>query len=77
MEVYMSKDEIYQCKICKKERAKDSEICPHCGTKEVHWSVYLQKWFWVVLFGGLIYYWEVKTEIFSRSFTKFITYLYS
>ena len=41
MEVYMSKDEIYQCKICKKERAIDSESCPHCGTKEVHWSVHL------------------------------------
>ena len=72
----MSENMVYECKICKKERAKDSEICPHCGTKEAHWSVYVQNWFWVLLFVGIAYYWEYKTEIFSRSFKKFIDYLY-
>jgi predicted amidophosphoribosyltransferase len=28
----------YLCKVCNKERAKDSKICPHCGTEEQHWT---------------------------------------
>ena len=64
----MFKDKIYQCEICKKERAKDSKICPHCGTEEVHWSVYLNQCFWIIIFGGIAYYLLFKTEIFSRSF---------
>jgi RNA polymerase subunit RPABC4/transcription elongation factor Spt4 len=73
----MSKDTVYECKICIKERAKDSEICPHCGTKEAHWSVYLSKWFWALLIVGGIYFFEKETEVFSRAFYKFIYYIYS
>ena len=42
----------FLCKTCNKERAKDSKICPHCGTQERHWTKTLETWIFVILFVG-------------------------
>ena len=46
----------YLCKVCNKERAKDSNICPHCGTEEAHWTKILERWVWVLVVAGLWIY---------------------
>jgi len=47
---------IYLCKVCNKERAKDSKICPHCGTEEQYWTKHLQEWVWVLFLAGVWIY---------------------
>ena len=65
----------YSCKVCDKERAKDSKICPHCGTEEQHWTKVLSRWFWILLIIGGIAYYEYQTSIIDKSIFKFVMFL--
>ena len=61
----------FLCKTCNKERAKDSKICPHCGTEEQHWTKLLQRWVWVLLFAGLWIYFGL-TEFVVNLISRYI-----
>lgn len=68
----MSDDGMYECEVCKKKRAKDSEICPHCGTKEAHWSVYAKGWVVMLVWVVIVILLERNTEIFSTIIYKIL-----
>ena len=73
----LSSEDLYNCTRCSKERAKDSEVCPHCGTTDAYWTVYAGKWFWALLLFGGIWYFERETSIIEKSFQKLIFFIYS
>ena len=53
----------FLCETCNKERAKDSKICPHCGTRERYWTKNLERWIILGLVVGAWVYLDITQLI--------------
>ena len=62
----------FLCETCNKERAKDSKICPHCGTQERHWTANIEGWIILVAVVGLWMYLDI-TQLIKDLITIWLT----